>query len=147
MTDARTVYVIAHRELSYGSLTDHRHVSAYADFHKIGVSENPEKRLSVLSSGTPHELEIETTIEANDASTVEDYLHRINGNFRRDRGEWFKLSRNMLNSLKALDELRSENVKRVYHNWSRLDCRVSFYVAVHRARNGELPTWEELVER
>jgi hypothetical protein len=147
MTDDQILYVIAHREVSYGTLTDRKHVSLYADFHKIGISENPEKRLSVLSGGTPHELEIATTIEVDDASTVEDYLHRINRSFRRDRGEWFRLSRNMRQSLTALDELRGENVKQVYHNWSRLDRQISFYVAIHRARNGELPTWEELVER
>ena len=144
MSKDQTLYVIGHREVSYGALTDKRFVSR-PDYHKIGISQNVENRLSVLSGGTPHELELVTTIDVDEATTVEEYLHRINRNHFQNRGEWFRLRRNMIQSLKALDQLTGENVEQVYHNWSTLDRRVSFYVAIHKARNGELPTWEELV--
>ena len=148
------IYLIGHREKPRRSEPDLIVQQEYGiephtplpDYYKIGISENVKKRLSILSGGTPHTLELVTTIEPDNPSKVEEYLHRYNMNPLDDRGEWFKLGYNMVNSLKALEYLKAENVKRVYHNKHNIEFRESFYVAIHKARNGELPTWEELVE-
>jgi hypothetical protein len=144
MSDEQKLYVIEHREVEFGTLTNDKWVRP-ADFHKVGISQDPEKRLGVLSSGTPHELGLVTTVEVDDAPQVERMIHAIERTHRRNRGEWLKLALNTLNSLIALDELKAENLKQVQRNWRRLDHRVSFYVAIHKARQGELKTFEELV--
>lgn len=147
MTSDQSVYVIAHREKRrqndpmssiFGRLKS-------ADYYKIGVAGDVEKRLSRLGGGTPHELELITTLSVDDAGTVERYLHRYAGSFDHDRGEWFRLSVNMVNSLRALDYLEGQNVKEVVINSRRFHRRESFYVRIHRARRNELPTLKEMV--
>jgi hypothetical protein len=147
------VYLIAHREKPRRTESDLIVQQEYGiepftpmpDYYKIGISENVKSRLSILSSGTPHSLNLVTTIEADDPKEVEEYLHRYNMNPFDDRGEWFSLDYNMVNSLKALEHLKAKNVKQVYHNKQNIGLYESFYVAIHRARNGKLPTWEEIV--
>lgn len=60
-------------------------------YHKIGISNNVPSRLSMLQSGTPHDLNLLTTIDMDgDAKVVEkkihEELHHCNV-----RGEWFDL--------------------------------------------------------
>jgi hypothetical protein len=55
---------------------------------KIGISNNPEKRLQALQTGSPHKLEILKTQETNDARKLERELHETFADFRLN-GEWF----------------------------------------------------------
>lgn len=80
-------------------------------WHKIGVAENVERRLSSLRGGTPHELRLITTIDVDgDAQQVERELHEL---YRgpRDRGEWFKLPIDHVEHLKKIDLLRPGVIK------------------------------------
>jgi hypothetical protein len=114
MTDQK-VYLISHHEVTKSR--DYLQVSKeqrkkFADFYKIGIAEKPEKRLSTLSSGTPHELELVTTIQSDSAKTVESYLHAIYS-YGKHNGEWFSLLPNEVNSLKGLDYIAAKEAKKV----------------------------------
>jgi len=147
MSSEQSVYVIAHREKRRRNdpMVDVFGRLKHADYYKIGIAADVQKRLSRLNSGTPHELELTTTLSVDDAGTVERYLHRYVGSFNHDRGEWFRLSINVVNSLRALDHLEGQNVKEVVINSRRFHRRESFYVRIHRARRDELPTLKEMV--
>jgi hypothetical protein len=141
MSEQQEVYVIAYRE----QRDDGFIARSRAKWHKIGISENVEKRMSVLSGGTPYTLELVTTISADDPQGVESYLHRFTSDEYGQGDEWFYLNSNQYNSLLALDELQFENVKMAYHNRSQFHWRVSLYVLIQKARNGELKTFKEMV--
>jgi hypothetical protein len=147
MSSEQSLYVIAHREKlrQDDPMVDVFGRLKQPDYYKIGIATNVEKRLSILSGGTPHELELITTLSVDDAETVERHLHRYAGGYDHDRGEWFRLSINMVNSLRALDHLEGQNVKEVVINSRRFHRRESFYVRIHRARRNELPTLKEMV--
>lgn len=111
MSDLQEVYVVGHRELEYTPYQFRK--SGYvapADFHKIGIAGDPEKRLGMMNSGTPHKLELMTTIQADDAREVERQLHRL-FNMAHHRGEWYKLPYGAVNSLKGIDRINSEILK------------------------------------
>lgn len=57
---------------------------------KIGVSNNPERRLARLQTGNPHELILIRKYYTLDAKTLEATLHETLEEYRV-RGEWFKL--------------------------------------------------------
>lgn len=147
MSSKQSLYVIAHREKRRQNdpMADVFGRLKQPDYYKIGIASNVKKRLSILNGGTPHELELITTLSVDDAETVERYLHRYAGSFDHDRGEWFRLLVNMVNSLRALDYLEAQNVKEVVINSRRFHRRESFYVRIHRARRNELPTLKEMV--
>ncbi|MBB6299928.1 GIY-YIG nuclease family protein [Rhizobium leucaenae] len=57
---------------------------------KIGIANSPEKRLTQLSTGSPHALRLEMARYANNASAVERAAHSHFGDYRRN-GEWFAI--------------------------------------------------------
>lgn len=61
--------------------------------YKIGISDDVEKRCSILSTGNPYKIVIIYKKMINNARTQEKKLHTI---FRKKRvqGEWFKLNDN-----------------------------------------------------
>lgn len=139
MTDGQKLYLVAHHELSFepnfpqSGLFDPMEYPA--DFYKIGIAKNPKHRVSNMRSGTPHNLKLVTTVEADDAREIEQDLHSINA-YGRHNGEWFKLTTNMVNSLKALDELSHDvvkGIKRENYIGDR-DYDKSFYIRVMEAR-------------
>ena len=76
--------------------------------YKIGISNNPNKRLKQLQTGSHSKLEIYKTYEVNNARLIETSLHngfklKCNKNDQGDdlMGEWFYLS---LEDLSSLDE-------------------------------------------
>jgi len=105
----RKVYLISHRERK------RNYVSSITDYHKIGIAENPEKRLTTLQSGSPHKLELVTTISTKNAEDLERELHML---FKEQKfsGEWFNLNHNQVNSLKAFDRLKPKNVAELFRN-------------------------------
>lgn len=66
------------------------------DFIKIGISDNPQRRLTELQHNSPYAVEIALLIECADATTaqqLEGLLHALmNGS--RSNGEWFHASVN-----------------------------------------------------
>lgn len=59
-------------------------------YYKIGISENPNKRLGGVQVGCPFPLEIIKTFETNQAKELESKVHKRLKEFNSS-GEWFKL--------------------------------------------------------
>lgn len=57
---------------------------------KIGIAEEPQKRLSELQISCPYELKIKNTRESTDAERVEKALHEYFNRYHL-RGEWFDI--------------------------------------------------------
>jgi len=110
----KQLYVIAHRPTEHPNPIDRRAgVDSWirpADFHKIGIADDPEKRLSSMKSATPHTLEIVTTVDCENARDVESRLHSI-FHLAHHSGEWFRLSTNDINSLEGLDTLKTKDLE------------------------------------
>jgi len=114
--EQQVVYLIGHKENEY-SIWEMDKFSGFSPrpsptygFLKVGISSNPETRVSNMQSATPHTLELITTIETPHPKKVEEMLHRI---FRpySCTGEWFKLTENQINSLKAIDRLNLSDLE------------------------------------
>lgn len=76
--------------------------------YKIGISENPKKRLSELQVANEDTLEIAATI-AN-AGVEEEKLLHANWGYLRLRGEWFASDKALdgyVRFVKAIEEIRS----------------------------------------
>jgi predicted GIY-YIG superfamily endonuclease len=58
---------------------------------KIGISDNPEKRVKQLQTGHPKKLKIKYTKELDNARLYEKRLHK-DMSYLRSHGEWFNLS-------------------------------------------------------
>lgn len=77
--DSQKVYIIQH-ELG---------------LYKIGIAENPEKRVRQLQVGSPFELKLRQTENPTNARRVEQHLHEKLRKFHF-RGEWFDLPEEQL---------------------------------------------------
>lgn len=106
----------------------------FCDYYKIGIAEDVETRLSALRVGTPHKLYLITTLESDKPKKVESILHNIYHSGRQS-GEWFFLTSNAVNSLRALDRIDYADVEGFER--FRQERRVhdtSLYVEVERNR-------------
>lgn len=65
--------------------------------YKIGVSKDPNKRISQLQTGNSSPLEIMVLYESNNAYKIEKALHRRFYHLN-EKGEWFNLSQNEAHS-------------------------------------------------
>lgn len=61
------------------------------DYHKIGIANDVESRLSQLATGNPYRLDVVVTYEFENAEVVEKAIHQRYKD-KRKRGEWFELS-------------------------------------------------------
>lgn len=71
---------------------------------KIGLSKDPGNRLAQLQTGSPVRLKLLGVVECRDgnhALAVEREAHRVFEKQRR-RGEWFKLSKGQMKSIKSV---------------------------------------------
>lgn len=59
--------------------------------YKIGVSKNPQKRLSTLQTGNSSQIILISEYKTINAYKIEKVLHRKYSHFQRN-GEWFNLS-------------------------------------------------------
>lgn len=60
---------------------------------KVGISDNPQKRLSQLTTGSPFKMRIEHSFAAPSRKAAEDIergFHRVYAD-KRGNGEWFKM--------------------------------------------------------
>jgi hypothetical protein len=117
----QSIYLISHHELEKRKPIhrnpDYPRWEKPADFYKIGISKDPEWRVENMNTSTPHNLKLQTTIESDTPKKVEDKLHSI---FRRQlqQGEWYWLTANQANSLKALDRLSLDELRHVRWNYT-----------------------------
>lgn len=125
----KQIYLVGQYEIdrSYRMMHEQPHISSFADYFKIGIAENPEARVSGMQSGNPHKLRLITTVDSDDPKEVESSLHRLN-RYGRQRGEWFRLGGNMINSLKALEFIDSSTLRSIVKNNYILDSEKSLYV-------------------
>lgn len=64
-------------------------------YHKIGITSNLRKRVSVLQSGSPHEIVVVAANEVEDRLLWEKRLHEIFIEYHH-RGEWYVLPDNIV---------------------------------------------------
>jgi len=60
--------------------------------YKIGMTDDPSKRIKALQTGNPHRLTAMTVREVSNPAWVEAQLHR-KYEARRVQGEWFRFNR------------------------------------------------------
>jgi len=136
---SQKLYLISHvktEDIGVGRRMMYEHLP---DYYKIGIAGDPKHRLSNMQSATPHKLELITTVECDNAKGVERELHGIY-RWLKKRGEWFKPSTDLRNSLIGLDELEEDDVRAVHKSKQKGDWKAerSLYVMIHRAREGAL---------
>lgn len=130
----RVIYLIGHREVEprwRTARTSFTPTKKWFDYYKIGIATDVRDRLNNLSVGTPHELELITTVESSDPKEVEDRLHFMHS-FSRQKGEWFFLTSNTVNSLTAFDRLEVSDLDGVDRSEYINDS--SLYIEVMRNR-------------
>lgn len=92
------------------------------NLYKIGISNNPEKRLKSLQTANPYSLKLIFSIKVKNAFDVEKILHRtfsyckLNENSEEIIGEWFNLSLDDISSFKEQCKLIELNVEFIKKN-------------------------------
>lgn len=142
----QVIYVFSYHTLEEPTVGLLKSWERPAKYYKIGIAKDVDSRLSVLGTGTPHRLKKYTTIESDKPKKVENQLHRMFGWWQRPRGEWFKLLRHELHSLKALDRIDYENINEVGKLYRKASKNSSLYVALHKARQDKLSSYRELIQ-
>jgi len=75
----------------------------YTDEYKIGVSNDPEKRLKAIQTGNSEKVIIFKKFKSQYPTKVEGRLHRFFNSERR-KGEWFVLTDEQIKSFLSLCE-------------------------------------------
>jgi len=143
----KQVYLIAHCEKGYYYHRG-RYFEAYEgipEFYKIGIAEQPDRRLTNMSSGTPHELHLLTTIQTEDAEKTERLLHQYYSSYQVN-GEWFRLLTNAVNSLKGLDRIDNSSLGDVVRKQAAfdLDPKIPLYVHLKKEEPVSIDHSEEV---
>lgn len=108
---SQQLYLMQHYEPS-----EFVEISEYAGCHKIGISTDPEKRLSILQGGTPKKLRLITTVDIHgDAEGVEQRLHDLYVH-SHIRGEWYQLPDEDIDAFKKVDEIDQIRLDGVYQD-------------------------------
>ena len=109
------------------------------EFYKIGISDDPERRLKQLQGQTnmPGKIEITHSKLFNDAKQYESYFHDLFSS-RRANGEWFRLTKDDLYILKNFD------TKETKAQSSTLSNRVTDYPSLDNALEMLPSRWPEL---
>jgi len=68
--------------------------------YKIGVTNNPLKRVEVLQTGCPFDISLKMAFVTPNAVTEEKRIHKELLQFKR-RGEWFNLTSDHLDRIKS----------------------------------------------
>jgi len=72
-------------------------------FYKIGISNDPPGRIKILSTASPHPVELIIEWESENAALTEKRLHKLFDEERMN-GEWFQLDETEIKFLKTLAE-------------------------------------------
>lgn len=86
-----------------------RVVNTLPSHYKIGIATDPTSRVSSMSTGTPHEIQLVTVINSDDAKYVEEELHHHFRPFHY-HGEWFEISKQTVDEFHDIDYLSSQEV-------------------------------------
>ena len=81
--------------------------------YKIGISNDPNKRLSCLQTGNPNILKIIKIYKTKYASKIESYIHKLYSD-NNILNEWFELSKNDIDCFIELCE-KMDNIYKVLH--------------------------------
>ena len=134
----QVLYLMSHYDTSPSPATG-QPMKMCRDYYKIGVASDVKRRLSSINTSTPHTVELETTVECDDAVRVERALHNLHelGHYT---GEWFKLDMNAINSLCALEKVEADRVEKVVKRMRHrgFESHNSLYVDLMRHRNGDV---------
>ena len=110
---------------------------------KIGLTTDLDRRKDQLESGQPYSLETIATIEVPERYTrdVERFLHKALDPLRHDKGEWFRIPRNRVESLfeKAGDLIK------VGHVIDGLEQTLAIFDEIFQARS-EAPSSQKDIE-
>ena len=89
--------------------------SLESGYYKIGVSNNPQKRIKQLQTGNPTVLRLIYTFESEYSHQIESFFHK-RFSYCRKEGEWFDLD--IINEVNFLDECNkiSNGLFNVYKN-------------------------------
>jgi len=79
------------------------------DYQKLGVAGDPSHRVEKISTGTPYQLSLRTTVTAEKPVTTETKLHSIleTHHYRR---EWYDLPERISRRLTELDYLCPDSI-------------------------------------
>lgn len=93
-------------------------------YHKIGISKSPNKRLSILSQGTPFKLRLLTTVELEgDAKLIEQRYHDLLIHSHK-RGEWYGLLPNEVQHFIGIDSISETEAERLRRTDEGADSRI-----------------------
>lgn len=81
-------------------------------FVKIGVSHNPEKRLSTINRGQPDKANLIDSFICIEPYQVEKYMHNLYPSKRLGKTEWFDLSENELEVVRGV--LKSNSLESIW---------------------------------
>lgn len=84
-------------------------IGAEKDLYKIGISDNPERRLKQLQTGNGHKLKLIDKFKIENERVIEKRLHNMLWQYKSVLGknEWFVLSQDAIDWLKEyLKELQ-----------------------------------------
>ena len=77
-------------------------------YYKIGISNNPKRRIKELSTGNPSQLKLVETYQSEHAEKIERTLQRRYSYLRKE-GEWFDMGISnevsFLNECKQIEEI------------------------------------------
>lgn len=69
------------------------------NIYKIGIADNPVKRIKQLQTGNPYKLKLVDSFYKWNARQVELRIHKRYNKYKME-GEWFKLSKKQIETLK-----------------------------------------------
>jgi len=104
------------RQLSCGKMSKRLYIVKTEEYYKIGVSREPNKRLSHIRTESPFYCELVTTVKAKNGSAkrLEKLLHENYAKYRKS-GEWFDLDNQEVASYIMIDEIDVQKVKETVH--------------------------------
>lgn len=94
----KQLYEITHKKERRGFV----YLLKSASYYKIGRTINVQKRVSNLSTATPHKIILVSSKEVSDCVILEAFLHSSFDGYRIRNTEWFKLPKEVVESVKIL---------------------------------------------
>lgn len=82
--------------------------------YKIGISLNPEKRISQLQTGNPDQLKLIDKYKSDIAERIEKTIHRQYSYLKKE-GEWFDLNIDDIQNFNKNCKRIETNLKLVYN--------------------------------
>lgn len=81
-------------------------------FYKVGISNDPERRLKSLQTASPYELELVATVDTENSNGLESLLHDRFAKYHY-RDEWFELPDKQVSEFKEMNHINFEQWSKV----------------------------------